>query len=50
MYLPCIFNVKYKFFWATLLGIMPSLFLIVSIGSGLEEIIDKNLEAPTMLI
>ena len=48
--LPCMFNVKiYNYFWATLLGIMPSLFLITSIGSGLEEIIDQNLEAPTMV-
>ena len=45
--LPCIFNVKVNnFFWATLIGIMPGLFLIVSIGSGLEKIIDQNLEAP----
>jgi uncharacterized membrane protein YdjX (TVP38/TMEM64 family) len=44
------FNVKiYNYFWATLLGIVPSLFLITSIGSGLEEIIDQNLEAPTMV-
>ena len=48
--LPCMFNVKiYNYFWATLLGIMPSLFLMTSIGSGLEEIIDRNLEAPTMV-
>jgi uncharacterized membrane protein YdjX (TVP38/TMEM64 family) len=48
--LPCMFNVKiYNYFWATLLGIVPSLFLITSIGSGLEEIIDQNLEAPTMV-
>jgi hypothetical protein len=26
---------------------MPSLFLICSIGSGLEKLIDKNLEAPS---
>jgi uncharacterized membrane protein YdjX (TVP38/TMEM64 family) len=45
--LPCIFNVKIRnFFWATLLGITPGLFLVVSIGSGLEKIIDQNLETP----
>ena len=45
--LPCIFNVKVSnFFWATLLGITPGLFLVVSIGSGLEKIIDQNLETP----
>ena len=48
--LPCIFNVKVlNFFWSTFLGIVPSLFLVISIGSGLEEIIDKNLEAPSMI-
>ena len=47
--LPCIFNVRVSnFFWATLIGITPQLFLIVSIGSGLEEVINKNLEAPRM--
>jgi len=45
--LPCVFNVKVKnFFFATLLGIIPQIFLIVSIGSGLEKIIEQNLEAP----
>ena len=48
--LPCIFNVKtMNFFWATLIGILPSLFLICSIGSGIEKIIDENLEAPSFL-
>jgi len=45
--LPCIFNVRVtNFFWATLIGITPQLFLVVSIGSGLEKIIEQNLEAP----
>jgi len=45
--LPCIFNVKLKnFFWATLLGIIPQIFLVTSLGSGLEKIIEQNLEAP----
>tara|TARA_B110000467_G_scaffold126794_1_gene119692 strand:+ start:271 stop:990 length:720 start_codon:yes stop_codon:yes gene_type:complete len=48
--LPCIFNVKISnFFWSTLLGIMPSLFLLISVGSGLEKIINQNLEAPSMM-
>ncbi len=47
--LPCIFDVKIlNFFWSTFLGMMPSLFLIISIGSGLEEIIDQNLDAPSI--
>ena len=48
--LPCIFNVKVlNFFLATFIGIIPSLFLICSIGSGLEKIIEQNLEAPTVM-
>ena len=45
--LPCIFNVKVRnFFLATIIGIIPQIFLMVSIGSGLEKIIKQNLEAP----
>ena len=45
--LPAIFNVKVKnFFYATLIGIIPQVFLVVSIGSGLEKIIDENFETP----
>ena len=48
--LPCIFNVKVSnFFWATLIGLIPQLFVVVSIGSGLEKIIDENLEAPSLI-
>ena len=48
--LPCIFNVKVlNFFWATLIGILPQIFLICSIGSGLEKIIEKNLETPRIM-
>ena len=45
--LPCIFNVKIQnFFLATLIGMLPQLFLWVSIGSGIEKIIEQNLDAP----
>ena len=48
--LPCIFNVRVSnFFWATLIGLTPQLFVVVSIGSGLEKIIDQNLEAPRII-
>ena len=48
--LPCIFDVKVSnFFWSTFLGMIPSLFLVISIGSGLEEIIDQNIEAPSLI-
>jgi uncharacterized membrane protein YdjX (TVP38/TMEM64 family) len=46
--IPCLFNVKVKnFFFATIIGIIPQVFLVVSVGSGLEKVIDKNLEAPS---
>ena len=48
--LPTIFNVKTKnFFFATLIGIIPQIFLAVSIGNGIEKLIDNNLEAPGFL-
>ena len=48
--LPCIFNVKvYNYFWSTFLGMIPSLFIMISIGSGLEEIINQNLNAPSVI-
>ena len=48
--LPCIFNVRINnFFWATIIGITPQLFLVVSVGSGLEKIIEQNLKAPSMM-
>ena len=48
--LPTIFNVKVKnFFCATFLGIIPQIFLAVSIGSGLEKVIEQNSIAPSVL-
>ncbi len=45
--LPTIFDVRVKnFFFASLIGIVPQVFLAVSIGSGLEKIIDQNVEVP----
>ena len=45
--LPTLFNVKiYNFFFATLIGIIPQIFLAVSIGSGLEKIIEENADVP----
>ena len=47
--LPTIFNVKVNnFFFATLIGIIPQIFLAVSIGSGLEKIIDENSKVPSI--
>jgi len=45
--LPAIFNVKIiNFFFASLIGIIPQVFLVVAIGSGLEKVIDQNSEIP----
>ena len=45
--LPTIFDVRVKnFFFASLIGIIPQIFLAVSIGSGLEKLIEKNSEVP----
>ena len=47
--LPTIFNVKVKnFFNATFIGIIPQIFLAVSIGSGLEKVIEQNIVAPSI--
>ena len=46
--LPVIFNVKLKnYFLGTLIGMIPQLFIMVSIGSGLEKIIDANTTPPS---
>ena len=45
--LPTIFDVRVKnFFFASLIGIVPQIFLAVSIGSGFEKIIDQNSNVP----
>ena len=47
--LPTIFNVKIRnFFFATLVGIIPQVFLVVSIGNGLEKAIDQSAEIPSI--
>ncbi len=48
--LPTIFNVKARnFFLATLIGIIPQIFLVCAIGNGLEKIIEQNLETPGIM-
>ena len=45
--LPTIFDVRIKnFFFASFIGIIPQIFLAVSIGSGLEKIIEQNSQIP----
>ena len=47
--LPTLFNVKIRnFFFASLIGIIPQMFLVVSLGSGLEKVIDQNSEIPSV--
>ena len=46
--LPVLFNVSAKnYLIGTFLGIIPQIFIMVSLGSGLEKIIDKNETMPT---
>ena len=45
--MPTIFDVRVKnFFFASLIGIIPQIFLVVSIGSGLEKVIEQNSQVP----
>ena len=48
--LPTLFNVRViNFFFATFIGIIPQIFLVVSIGTGLEEVINQNLNPPRII-
>ena len=43
--LPVLFNMSYKnYIVATLVGILPTTFVTVALGSGIEKIIDQNAE------
>ena len=48
--LPTLFNVKIRnFFFGSLIGMTPQLFVGTTLGSGIEKIINKNEEAPAFL-
>mgnify|MGYP001308702109 FL=1 len=48
--LPTIFNVKLKnFFFGSIIGMSPQILVGVSLGAGLNEIIQKNIEAPSLI-
>ena len=48
--IPAIFNVKNKnYFFGTLIGMTPQLFIVVSLGSGVEKIINENSLPPTFV-
>ncbi len=45
--LPTLFNIKIKnFFFGSLIGMAPQLFVGVSLGAGLSKILDENKEPP----
>jgi len=49
--LPVLFDIKVKnFFFGSLIGMAPQLFIGVSIGAGIEKIINLNQDPPTLLI
>ncbi len=46
--IPTLFNIKIKnFFLGSVIGMFPQIFVWVSLGSGIEKIINKNLEIPS---
>tara|TARA_B100000029_G_scaffold108037_1_gene99330 strand:+ start:2856 stop:3578 length:723 start_codon:yes stop_codon:yes gene_type:complete len=49
--LPILFNMPIKnYIVATFIGSMPSMFVSVSLGSGIEKVIDKNVELTTSVV
>ncbi len=48
--LPVLFDIKVKnFFFGSVIGMAPQLFIGVSIGAGIEKIINLNEDPPTLL-
>ena len=46
--LPILFNIKTSiYFLGSWLGMIPAIFVFTSLGSGLEKIINENIEAPS---
>ena len=47
--LPVLFNMKIKnYFFSTLIGLFPMVFILCAIGSGIEKIIENNID-PSLL-
>ena len=47
--LPVIFNIKVRnFFFGSIIGMFPQIFIWASLGSGLDKIIENNLEPPSL--
>ena len=48
--LPVLFNMKVKnYFFSTMIGLFPMVFILCAIGSGIEKIIEENID-PGFLI
>ena len=48
--LPVLFNIRLKnFFFASLFGFVPQVYVFSALGAGLERQIEKNLEPPSFL-
>ena len=48
--LPVLFNMKVKnYFFSTLIGLFPMVFILCAIGSGIEKIVEENIN-PSFLI
>ena len=49
--LPVLFDIKLKnYFFGTAIGILPSIFILTSLGSGLEKVIGLNEEMPSLMV
>ena len=47
--LPTLFNIKKRnFFFGTIIGMSPQLFVGVSLGAGLSKVLEENKEPPTI--
>ena len=48
--LPVLFNIKFKnYFFGTMIGITPAVFIMTSLGSGFETVIGSNSEMPSFI-
>ena len=47
--LPLLFNIKLKnYFFGTLIGLAPQLFIGTSLGAGISKVIESNSKPPTL--
>ena len=49
--LPVLFNMKLKnYFFSTLIGLFPMVFILCAIGSGIEKIIENNIDTSFLIM